>query len=132
MRRVSLDTSAYSHFMRHRREVVEAVRAADEIRLSPIVLGELHSGFRHGNQQVQNEAELREFLASPRVRIIGVDEQTADCYAAIYVALRRAGKPIPTHDIWIAASAMQHGLVVLTTDAHFDHIPQVRIRRFEP
>lgn len=46
-------------------------------------------------------------------------------------ALRRAGKPIPTNDIWIAASAMQHGLVVLTTDEHFDHIPQVRVMRSE-
>ncbi len=33
--------------------------------------------------------------------------------------------PIPTNDLWIAASAMQHGLKVLTTDKHYLEVPQI-------
>jgi len=47
-------------------------------------------------------------------------------------ALRTAGTPIPTHDVWIAARAMQHGLRVTTTDAHYSKIPQVLTDYFEP
>jgi len=42
-------------------------------------------------------------------------------------SLQSAGTPIPTNDVWIAATAMQHGLGVLTTDAHFTRIRQVAV-----
>ncbi len=54
---------------------------------------------------------------------IGAD--TALRYGEIITFLRRLGAPIPTNDIWIAASAMELGAAVLTTDAHFRSIPQV-------
>jgi len=41
------------------------------------------------------------------------------------VALRRAGTPIPTNDVWIAASAFKAGATVLTYDHHFDTIQRV-------
>ena len=127
MMRVMLDTSAYSAFMRGHAEVKLAVQLADEICLSPVAMGELRVGFRLGGRQRQNENELAAFLESPRVSVVDVVEATAECYAEITGFLRRAGTPIPTNDIWIAASAMQHGLRVLTTDAHYRRIPQVLV-----
>lgn len=47
-------------------------------------------------------------------------------YSEILAYLRRQGRPIPTHDLWIAASAMQHGLRRVTIGGHFfEHVPQV-------
>ncbi len=43
-------------------------------------------------------------------------------YAAIKDYLRREGTPIPTNDLWIAASTLQHGLILATRDEHFDAI----------
>ena len=40
-------------------------------------------------------------------------------------SLRRAGTPIPTNDIWIAASTMQHGSTLLSTDPHFRAVKQI-------
>ncbi len=34
---------------------------------------------------------------------------------------------IPLPDIWIAASAMQFGLLLVTTDAHYEHISQIAV-----
>lgn len=127
MSRVLLDTSAYSAFMRGDEAEVQSIREAREIRLTPVVLGELLAGFRRGTRRKENEALLVRFLASPRVRVLALDEETADRYAIILNALRAAGTPVPTNDLWIAASAMQHGLKVLTTDAHFGKIPQVAL-----
>jgi tRNA(fMet)-specific endonuclease VapC len=51
-----------------------------------------------------------------------VDEDTAEFYARVYWDLKRKGKPIPTNDLWVAASAMRHGLALFTYDGHFDNI----------
>ena len=64
MSRLLLDTSAYAAFFRDHPGVKAAVQEASELFLSPIVLGELRSGFLKGARREENEKELREFLAS--------------------------------------------------------------------
>jgi predicted nucleic acid-binding protein len=125
VRRILLDTSALSAFFRGHGGIAEAVRAAGRIAVTPIVLGELGAGFRGGSKHDANRNLLRRFLDSPRVRILGIDPETADRYALIHDSLRRAGTPIPTNDIWIAASAMQFGLLLVTTDAHYERVSQI-------
>ena len=128
MSRLLLDTSAYSAFFRGDAQAKEAIQSADDIILNPVVIGELLSGFGQGRQRARNEKELAEFLAAPRVRVVAIDEETASRYAVILGGLWAAGTPIPTNDIWIAASAMQHGLEVLTADAHYARVPQIVVK----
>lgn len=132
MTRLLLDTSAYAAFFRDHPGVKAEVQEASEINLSPVVLGELRSGFLKGARREQNERELREFLASPRCGVPTIDEETSHRYAAIHDYLRRQGTPVSPNDLWIAASAAQHGLTVVTLDGDFDVIPQVLVRKFEP
>ena len=131
MKEALLDTSAYSALGRGHLGVAEVVRGADRLVLTPVVLGELLDGFRRGGRRRRNEDHLRRFLSSPRVEVVGIDADTAERYAVILEGLRKAGTPVPTHDLWIAASAMQHGLPIVTTDPHFRRIPQVLARCFE-
>jgi len=125
MMRVLIDTSAYSAFMSGHSDVKRAVQEADAIYLNPIILGELHAGFLKGRWRKKNEDELRAFLSSPRVDVVDVTDVTAERYAAILDFLWKSGLPIPTNDIWIAASAMQHGFNLVTTDAHFGKVPHI-------
>jgi len=46
--------------------------------------------------------------------------------------LERQGTPIPANDLWIAASAAQHGLVLMTLDSHFKNVPQVLVEYLGP
>lgn len=130
MSRILLDTSAYSGILRGDPQLARAMQEADEIAINAIVLGELRAGFLRGRHRERNEKELAELLSSPRARVLGLDEETADRYAVIVNSLRSAGNPIPTNDVWIAASAMQHGLRVLTADQHFRKIPQIVVDAF--
>jgi predicted nucleic acid-binding protein len=41
------------------------------------------------------------------------------------IASSARGTPIPTHDIWIAALVVEHGLTLLSRDKHFDRLPQI-------
>ena len=131
MTRLMLDTSAYSAFMRGHAEVKLALQRAEGIYLNPVILGELLAGFIRGKRRRKNESELRTFLTSPRVDVLHMDEETAERYAVILDWLWRAGTPIPTNDLWIAASAMQHGLRILTTDAHYQKVPQLIVNYIE-
>lgn len=90
-----------------------------------MVLGELRAGFLKGTRLAENLAELEKFLDSPRVTVVPVDEETAVRYAILVDSLRRAGSPIPTNDVWIAAGAMQYGSILLTTDPHFGAVTQI-------
>jgi tRNA(fMet)-specific endonuclease VapC len=128
--RLLVDTSAYSGFMRGHPEIKVAIQEADEIYVNSIVLGELGAGFIKGGRRRKNEAELKRFLGSPRVNLVDVTENTAERYAVILNSLWQAGTPIPTNDIWIAASAMEHGLQVLTTDDHYQKVPQILVKYF--
>ena len=129
--RIILDTSAYSAFMRGRQEIKQALQFADSIAVNPIVLGELEAGFRYGRHFEKNRNTFRQFLSSPRVHVVSMDEETAERYAVILNGLWMIGRPIPTNDLWIAASAMQYGLTILTTDVHFTHIAQVLVHHVE-
>jgi len=122
---VILDTSAYSAFIRGNQSIRHSIGRSDEIVMTPVITGELLAGFEAGAQTEKNRDILQRFLSSPRVRIIAMDQDTSFRYAIIYNYLRSHGTPIPTNDLWIAASAMQYGLKILTTDRHFLLIPHV-------
>ncbi|MBM4387791.1 MAG: type II toxin-antitoxin system VapC family toxin [Deltaproteobacteria bacterium] len=117
--RVILDTSAYSAFVRGNDAVRLSLAAADEINLNPVIIGELLAGFGSGTNEKKNKEILSAFLISSRVRVIEINEDTSERYAVIFRSLKKKGTPVPSNDLWIAASAMQHGLKVVTTDNHF-------------
>ena len=118
-------------FEREHQGIRQFLERADEIWLSAIVLGELHSGFLGGSRRQFNRNRLAAFLSRPGVYVGVLDQTTSERYAEIVEHLRNAGSPLPTNDIWIAAHAMQHGLQIVTLDKHFSKMPQVSTLLFE-
>ena len=118
-----LDTSAYSALMRGEQAVLDVMMRAESVALPSIAIGELLSGFRAGNRQAWNLAQLNHFLSKPSVRVLNVTRETALRYAEVVFYLRKKGKPIPINDIWIASVAIEHGLQLVAIDGHFREIP---------
>jgi len=125
MTRIVLDTSAYSHFCRGADAAVSVISTASWIGMTAIVLGEVRCGFRLGSRPARNERELEAFLSNGVVHVLDVDDEAAQIYSEIVVALRKAGTPIPSNDIWIAAVAAREGVHVVTYDARFGLIARV-------
>ena len=125
--KVLLDTNAYTALFRGHAGVVSRVRRAEQVLISVVVAGELLFGFRNGSRYEANREELDDFLASPYVALLPVTLVTADRFGRIAASLRRKGRPLPTNDIWIAASAMEFGLPVITYDRHFLEMPQIMV-----
>ncbi len=123
MRRVLIDTNIYTAFKRNHPAIVESFRHLDFIGIDVTVLAELYAGFKGGQKEALNIKELEDFINTSRVHILNHNEITAEFYANIFKVLKNKGKPIPTNDIWIAASSMQNGLALFTLDLqHFREI----------
>ena len=122
MRRL-LNTNAYVALKKGDPRVEDLVRSCGHLSISVVVLGALYFGLHDGSRLRQNVAELDEFLSHPFVSIAFLSRITADRFGRIATHLKRAGTPIPTNDIWIAAQAMELGSELISFDAHFERVP---------
>lgn len=94
------------------------LRKATEVAVPVIVLGE----YQYGIQQSRNRRRYEQWLTESirNYRVLDVDEETAISYAALRSELKRAGTPIPSNDVWIAALCRQHSFSIVSRDRHFD------------
>ena len=126
MNRILLDTNAYTAFLTGDERVLNALTEAETAFLSAIVIGELYAGFCGGNRLKENKALLARFLQKSNVRVLDVTAETGEVFGQIKNALQKAGTPIPLNDVWLAAQAMETGSVIVSSDAHFDHVSGLR------
>lgn len=119
MRRVLLDTNAYTALMAGDGRIADLLAGSGAILLSPVVLGELLDGFAGGSREAANRACLDRFRAKPRTICVPVTADTAEWFSQVKQALRRKGSPIPINDVWIAASCLEHGAMLVSFDRHF-------------
>lgn len=120
--RLVLDTSAYSRFKSGHAQVLDLLAHADAVLVPVTVLGELEAGFEMGGRARENRAALRAFLDEPFVAVLPTTADVARRYGRMVARLREAGTPVPTNDIWIAATTSDCGGRLLTFDAHFAKI----------
>ena len=116
-----LDTNALSAFVDGVPEVGDLLSAGAKAALPVIALGEFRYGIAGSRHRAAYEAWLDQHLGD--FDILEITQATTAVYARVRQALRKAGRPIPANDAWIAALALEHRLPVLTRDSHFDAVP---------
>ena len=115
-----LDTNGLSALAQGEPALEPLLRRATQVAIPVIVLGE----YRYGISQSRNHIHYEQWLAEslPSFQILDVDEQTTIFYSAVRRELKKAGTPIPSNDVWIAALCRQHSLPLLSRDHHFDAV----------
>jgi tRNA(fMet)-specific endonuclease VapC len=93
------------------------IKTANEISIPIAALGEVYYGAFKSGRSRTNIERINEFR--DHSCILACNAETATLFGTIKNSLRLKGKLIPANDIWIAASAMQHNLILVTRDAHF-------------
>lgn len=102
----------------------------ETMAVSAITAGELEIGvLRAPDMATQSKrmATLAELRAS--YSLLEIDALTASCFARIAAAELDAGRRLRHHDAWIAATAMRHGVAVVTQDDDFSAFEQVEVIR---
>ena len=120
--KLCLDTNAYSMLAEGRASLRARLELAVDIILPATVLGELYAGFAMGHHRQTHTEQLMDFLALPGVVVAKTTAEVAERYGLLVAALKEAGSPLPTNDIWIAATAMSLGAKLVTYDRHFEKI----------
>ena len=119
-----LDTNALSAWCDDDRTLLNALPSDRPLYLPVIVLGEYRFGIKAARDRKVREEWLNRMEAS--LPVLDADSGTARAYADVREELRRARTPIPENDLWIAALARQHGLPVVSRDAHFDEVADLQ------
>ena len=119
-----LDTNALSAFADGEEAVGNILRQQPSAAIPVIVLGEFRYGIAGSRHRGVYEQWLDTHLS--QFEVLAITSETTIPYAVLRGTLKRLGRPIPANDAWIAALAMQHRLPILSRDAHFDGLPDLR------
>ena len=128
MNKALLDTDTLSEIGKARNPVVAAhaktyLRSFGQFTIAAVSVMEITSGF----QRTQATARLNAFLATlPYTEILPLDQPPAELAGRIAGDLIRTGRPIGGADCMIAATALAHGLELVTGNtSHFERVRQL-------
>lgn len=130
MKSLALDTNALIRFLERGEDFSEVFARYDRLIVPATVDGEFRvgcdSGTRNGCAQIRL---LEDLLMDDAVLFAAIDERVSAKYADLFRYLKERGAKIPQNDVWIAAVALVHDATLCTFDAHFSHIPLLRLER---
>jgi predicted nucleic acid-binding protein len=102
----------------------------DEIAVSVITAAELELGVLRARDAATRATRL---ATLSRVRaaypLLAIDDPIASCFARLADEELTAGRRLRRHDCWIAATALRHGVPVVTQDADFGNFASVEVLR---
>jgi len=102
----------------------------DQIAVSVITAAELELGVLRAADPGTRAARLSTLSrVQATYPLLPIDPEVASCFARIASAELSRGRRLRRHDTWIAATAMRHGVAVVTQDADFssfDEVPVIR------
>jgi tRNA(fMet)-specific endonuclease VapC len=123
-----IDTDRVADYLKRRPDAVTLLEGLlhDGIAISIITYGELYEGVYFGHDPQRHEGVLRRFLRG--VDVLGVSRPIARRFAQISGTLRARGEPILPSDIFIAATAIHHDLILVTRNVrHFGRITGLKL-----
>ncbi len=123
-----LDTNIISAWLSGEKNIADNIEASTTVYIPLVVIGELFYGAFYSDKKQKNINDIEKLVS--RYKILQADKQTAKDYGQIKTALRKKGRPIPDNDIWIAALAIQHKIILATRDAHFNEVPTLKTVRW--
>jgi len=127
-----LETTTVSALLENHPAVLDRMRRSsldDDILLASVITyGEVWYGVKRmplGRRRNRLEEHVRSLFAA--LPFEPVDAEVASVYADVKTYLHERGAPIPEADCWIAATAVAYAYTLVTNDAHFSRIPDLRV-----
>ena len=125
------DTTSFSSILRGHQEIIKvSVDEAFGVRLLPLAVdAELRYGFKNGNMEQVNLEQYADLLKALGIVLFAPDQDTSQQYAVLAAWCRQHGISLSHNDLWIAATAVQHGAQLLTLDKDFSRLPQLQLAK---
>ena len=123
-----LDTNIVIRMLVGNIAIQEKIQNGNNLFLTSPVVGELYYGAQKSGKVTENLHRINIFVEEHI--FLPCDLETAQWYGIIKDQLQRKGRPILNNDIWIAALAMQHDLILVTRDSHFNEVESLQVERW--
>ncbi len=123
------DTSALSALLSNDDRVMREVSAQtyDSLLVPLATDAETRFGFAYGNKRAWNLANYEAFKQRFNLQVTAPDQDTALIYADLAAWCRSNGVSLSNNDLWIAATCVQTGGKLLTTDSDFARVPRLSL-----
>ena len=100
-----------------------------EVGISAITFCELQFGVTNSSKPEENQLALTEFLAP--LEVMDFPSAAAITFGEIRSRLKRAGTPIGSYDLLIAAHALEQGLILVTNNLkEFKRVPGLELENW--
>ena len=126
-RRALADTSVFIGLEADRFEAAQF--SGFEWGISVVTLGELRLGVLRAADPESAARRLSTYQLAQRFDALPISEQVSDAWALLVSRLRAAGQKVPINDSWIAATAIAHGIPMVSQDGDYDPMPGVEVIR---
>lgn len=102
--------------------------------LAAIVVSELlHGVHRASGEQIRARRGAFVRACLDHFPILAFDRATAETHSRIWSDLQRTGSMIGSHDLLIAATAIEHGIPLLTGNlAEYERVPGLEVLAWQP
>ena len=121
-----IDTNVIIKMLNGDKAAIDLLRNVDRAIVTPTIAGELFYGAEKSAHKQENYDLFKATLS--QMDFLPITKKTASAYAVIKAGLVSSGVNLPENDLWIAASANEHGLPVVTFDSHFSYIRQIVVK----
>jgi len=123
--RISLDTNIVIRLFKNDPIITKTLVTVSTFCLPIPVIAELLFTARNSSRQKENLKVYNEFIDI--CNVLNITRKTADNYSSIRLELKQKGRPIPENDLWIASICREQNLPLITGDAHFDNINDLKV-----
>jgi hypothetical protein len=117
-----LDTSV---FIAQEGRELDVSALPDEVAVSVVTYGELRAGVLAATDVSVRSRRLSTLQTVADLHPLPVDTAVADEWARLRLLLTAAGRRVNVNDTWIAATALAHGVPVVTQDADYRALAEV-------
>ena len=113
-------------------EYLSGAGARSSFCTSVVVAGELKFGIARleSGRRRKELATALETVLGMLADVLTIDLKTSLRYGGLKAELWRRGRPMGENDLWLASSALEHGLVLVTSDEPFQDVPGLQVENW--
>ncbi len=123
-----LDTNILIFLIRKDKNVAKRILQETQLYTSIIVLGELLYGAERSTNVKKGLSDVD--VVQQTLTVLIADSITASIYGRIKNEQLKKGLMLPENDLWIAATALQYGLTLVTRDHHFTWVAELTLEQW--
>ena len=99
---------------------IDVAALPDELSISVITIAELRVGVLAATDVDTRDRRLGTLTRALDLDPLPIDKRVGEAWARLRIDLRDAGLRLPVNDSWIAATAIAHGLSMVTQDGDYE------------